>query len=49
MEAVNEKLASEVNELKKTVAAQTNSLSTLANKAEEALKLAKNWPRQDQN
>ena len=49
LEAQNDKLSTEVVELKKLVASQTKTLSTLANKTEEALKLAKKRPRQDQN
>ena len=49
LEASNDKLSNEVAELKKTVASQNKTLSTLENKAKEALKLAKKRPRQEQN
>ena len=49
LESQNDKLTSEVTELKKLVTSQNKTLSTLANKAEEALKLAKKRPRQEQN
>lgn len=48
LETDNQKLAGEVAELKKTLAANTKTMSTLANKADEALKLAKKRPRQEQ-
>ena len=48
LETVNAKLNSDITDLKKIVASNTKALSTVANKAEEALKLAKKRPRQDQ-
>ena len=45
LETVNSKLTSELADLKKTVAANTKAISTVANKAEEALKLVKMRPR----
>ena len=47
LETSNEKLTAEVAELKKSLASANKSLSTVANKAEEALKLAKKRPRQE--